>query len=41
MKAKDSVATCLLVIEISDRKQLEKLVKKMREVQNIEFIERF
>jgi len=41
MKAKDSVATCLLVIEISDRKQLEKLIKKMREVQNIEFIERF
>ncbi len=41
MKAEDSVATCLLVIEISNRSQLEKLVRKMREVQNIEFIERF
>ena len=41
MKAEDSVATCLLVIEISNRKQLETLINKMREVQNIEFIERF
>ena len=41
MKAEDSVATCLLVIEISNRNQLETLINKMREVQNIEFIERF
>ena len=41
MKAEDSVATCLLVIEISNRKQLETLINKMRSVQNIEFIERF
>ena len=41
MKAQDSVATCLLVIEISNRKQLETLINKMRSVQNIEFIERF
>tara|TARA_Y100000768_G_scaffold203974_1_gene153592 strand:+ start:49 stop:2235 length:2187 start_codon:yes stop_codon:yes gene_type:complete len=41
MKAEDSVATCLLVIEISNRKQLETLINKMREVQNIDFIERF
>ena len=41
MKAEDSVATCLLVIEISNRNQLEKLINRMREVQNIEFIERY
>ena len=41
MKAEDSVATCLLVIEISNRKQLETLINNMREVQNIDFIERF
>ena len=29
MKAEDSVATCLLVIEISNRKQLEILINKM------------
>ena len=41
MKAVDSVATCLLVIEISDKSQLDKLVRKLQQVQSIDHIERF
>ena len=41
MKAVDSVATCLLVVEISDKSQLDKLVRKLQQVQSIDHIERF
>ena len=41
MKAEDTVATCLLVIEISNTQQLDKLIQRMHKVQSIEHIERF
>ena len=41
MKAVDSVATCLLVVEISDKNQLDKLIRKLQQVQSIDHIERF
>ena len=41
MKAEDTVATCLLVVEISNTQQLDKLIQRMNKVQSIEHIERF
>ena len=41
MKAEDTVATCLLVVEISNTEQLDKLILRMNKVQSIEHIERF
>ena len=41
MKAVDSVATCLLVVEISNKNQLDKLINKLQQVQSIDHIERF
>ena len=41
MKAVDSVATCLLVVEISNKNQLDKLIRKLQQVQSIDHIERF
>ena len=41
MKAEDSVATCLLVVEISNKNQLDKLIQKLQQVQSIDHIERF
>ena len=41
MKAEDTVATCILIIEISNKKQLDKLVVKLQQVQSIDHIERF
>ncbi|MAV64477.1 MAG: (p)ppGpp synthetase [Candidatus Marinimicrobia bacterium] len=41
MKAVDSVATCLLVVEITDKKQLNKLINKLQQVQSIDDIQRY
>jgi len=41
MKAVDSVATCLLVVEISNKDQLNKLIRRLQQVQSIDHIERF
>ena len=41
MKAEDTVATCLLIVEISNKKQLKKLISKLQQVQSIDHIERF
>ena len=41
MKAEDTVATCYLIIEISGTNQLDRLIKKLQQVQSIDHIERF
>ena len=41
MKAEDTVATCYLIIEITGTNQLNKLIKKLQQVQSIDHIERF
>ena len=41
MKAEDTVATCYLIIEISGTNQLDKLIKRLQQVQSIDHIERF
>ena len=41
MKAEDTVATCYLIIEISGTNQLDRLIKRLQQVQSIDHIERF
>tara|TARA_B100002051_G_C16740741_1_gene644154 strand:+ start:1976 stop:4171 length:2196 start_codon:yes stop_codon:yes gene_type:complete len=41
MKAVDSLATCFLIVEIAGTNQLDKLIKKLQQVQSIDHIERF
>jgi len=41
MKAEDTVASCLLVVEVSDKNQLDKLIRRLQQVQSIDRIERF
>ena len=41
MKAEDTVATCYLIIEITGTNQLNKLIKRLQQVQSIDHIERF
>jgi len=41
MKAEDTVAICYLIIEITGTNQLDKLIKRLQQVQSIDHIERF
>tara|TARA_B100000900_G_scaffold280743_1_gene240182 strand:+ start:1041 stop:3239 length:2199 start_codon:yes stop_codon:yes gene_type:complete len=41
MKAIESVATCFLIVEISGTNQLDRLIKRLQQVQSIDHIERF